>query len=143
LVVLKISVLVFLVAVPNFLVSQNTGNPSADSVAVPNSRCVATGSTERILVQDVVGGKLINKVAPKYPKKARRNGIQGVVVICATIGKDGKVRNLRAASGPEELVPAAMDAVKKWRYQPYEVKGEIVEVDTDIRINFKLDPAPN
>jgi outer membrane biosynthesis protein TonB len=51
------------------------------------------------------------------------------------------LRDLRAASGPEELVPAAMDAVKKWRYQPYEVKGQIVEVDTDIRIVFKLGPT--
>jgi outer membrane biosynthesis protein TonB len=58
--------------------------------------------------------------------------------MCATIGKDGRIETLRAVSGPKELVPAALDAVKKWRYQPFELKGETVEVATDIRVNFRL-----
>ena len=58
--------------------------------------------------------------------------------MCANIGKDGRINDLRAVSGPEELVPAALEAVKKWRYQPFELNGEIVEVQTDIRVNFQL-----
>lgn len=58
--------------------------------------------------------------------------------MCATIDKDGEIKNLRVVSGPKQLVGAALDAVKKWRYRPFELKGEAVEVETDIRVNFKL-----
>ena len=59
-------------------------------------------------------------------------------MICVTIGIDGRIRNLKAASGPEELVPSALSAVKQWRYQPFELKGEPIEVETDITVNFQL-----
>jgi len=111
---------------------------SGSLIESPDSPCHARDSNVQIVTKEEVKGKLIHKVAPRYPKTARRNGIQGTVVMCATIGKDGRIKELRAISGPEELVPAALDAVKKWRYQPFELKGETVEVDTDIRVFFQL-----
>jgi TonB family protein len=86
----------------------------------------------------VTQGLLIHKVAPKYPKAARKAHIEGTVVLSATIGKDGRIANLRAVSGPEALIESAVKAVKQWRYKPYLLDGEAVEVDSEIRVNFQL-----
>jgi periplasmic protein TonB len=64
-------------------------------------------------VLTLIPGKLIRKVKPQYPRAARKAGIQGTVVLRVTIGKDGKTGNLRAVSGPPELIPAAIEAVKQ------------------------------
>src|ERR1700688_685121 len=74
----------------------------------------------------VTQGKLIYRVQPEYPAAARKAHIQGTVVLCAKIGKDGTLRNLRAASGPEELIPSAMGAVAQWRYKSYRLNKEPV-----------------
>lgn len=85
-------------------------------------------------------GKLIHRVNPAYPPAARQARIQGTVVLCATIGKDGLLRNLRAASGPEALIPPAMEAVAQWRYKPYRLNKEPVDVDSEIHVGFRLSP---
>jgi TonB family protein len=86
----------------------------------------------------VSGGKLIHSVQPEYPSAARKAHIQGTVVLCATIAKDGKLRNVRAFSGPEELIPSAIKAVEQWRYQPYLKNNEPVDVDSEIHLGFKM-----
>jgi len=82
-------------------------------------------------------GSLLHRVAPKYPKAARKAQIEGTVVVCAVIGKDGKVRNPQAVSGPTELAPSAIEAVGQWIYKPYLIGGEPVDVTTEIHVNFK------
>ena len=82
--------------------------------------------------------KLITKVDPVYPEMARQAQIQGVVKLSAIIDKDGRVANLQVNSGHPLLVPAAIDAVKQWRYQPTLLNGEPVEVRTDLDVNFAL-----
>jgi protein TonB len=77
-------------------------------------------------------------VKPKYPKGARREGIEGAVILHAVIANDGSVEDLQAIDGPPLLVPAALEAVRQWRYNPYFFKGYSVEVDTTITINFSL-----
>ncbi len=86
----------------------------------------------------VAQGLLIREVRPEYPPLARQAWIQGVVILQAVIGKDGSVQNLRIISGHPMLVQAAMEAVKQWRYKPYYLSGEPVEVETQINVNFKL-----
>lgn len=86
----------------------------------------------------VSGGLLIHKVNPNYPAALRKAHIEGTVVLCATIGKDGKPHNVRALSGPQELIPYATEAVEQWRYEPYRVNKEPVDVDSQIRMDFKL-----
>jgi len=86
----------------------------------------------------VTQGLLIHKVTPDYPKAARKAHIQGTVVLCASISKEGTIENLTVASGPPELVSSSIKAVKKWRYKPYLVNGEPVEVETEIRVNYAL-----
>jgi TonB family protein len=83
-------------------------------------------------------GLLIRKVAPVYPPKAKHNGIQGTVVLKAIIGKDGRIKDLRAVSGPGQLCAAAIGAVQQWQYRPYLLFGEPVEVDTQVTVNFQL-----
>lgn len=86
----------------------------------------------------VAQGNLIRDVRPQYPPIARQARIQGIVVLLAVIGKDGSVRDLHVKSGSPLLAQAAVDAVKQWRYKPYFLNGEPVEVDTLININFTL-----
>lgn len=107
---------------------------SSTPVAVPK---VATPQRVRVS-QGVTEGLILKKVQPTYPPLARSARIQGAVVLQAVIGKDGSIQNLRAISGHPMLTPAAIDAVKQWRYKPYFLNGEPVEVDTQITVNFTL-----
>jgi protein TonB len=86
----------------------------------------------------VAQGLLIRQVTPQYPQIARQARVEGHVVLQATIGKDGTVQNLHLISGHPMLVQAAIDAVSQWRYKPYYLNGEAVEVDTTINVNFTL-----
>jgi len=73
-----------------------------------------------------------------YPDAARDARIQGVVKFTAIIDKDGRVANLQVNSGHPLLIPAAIDAVKQWRYRPTLLNGDPVEVRTDVDVNFTL-----
>jgi protein TonB len=86
----------------------------------------------------VAEANLIHDVPPQYPSEAGRARIQGTVVLMAVIGKDGTVKNVTVESGLPILAEAAIDAVKQWRYKPYLIDGEPVEVDSRITINFTL-----
>jgi TonB family protein len=87
---------------------------------------------------------LVNKVPPVYPPLARQARIQGTVVLKIVINKDGDVRDVQLFSGHPMLAPAAIAAVKQWKYQPYTQGGEVVEVSTTVRVNFTLagEPVP-
>jgi periplasmic protein TonB len=103
-------------------------------VAVPK---VATPQRVRVS-QGVTQGLLIRKIQPNYPPLARQARIQGSVLLQAEISKDGSIQNLRLISGHPMLAPAAIEAVKQWKYKPYILNGEPVEVETQITVNFTL-----
>jgi len=86
----------------------------------------------------VAEANLIHDVAPQYPPEAGRARVTGAVLLMAVIGKDGSVQDVRVESGLPLLAQAAIDAVKQWRYRPYLLNGEPVEVDSRITINFTL-----
>src|SRR5215469_6187673 len=86
----------------------------------------------------VAEANLIHDVPPQYPPEAGRARIEGTVVLMAVIGKDGIVQDVRVESGLPILAQAAIDAVRQWRYRPYLLNGEPVEVDSRITINFTL-----
>jgi protein TonB len=90
------------------------------------------------LASTIVAGMLVQKTVPPYPSIARAAGIQGTVVLEATISRAGTIENLRAVSGPAMLQQAALDAVKTWRYRPYLLNGEPVEVETTVNVVFTL-----
>jgi protein TonB len=102
---------------------------SVPKVATPQRVRVSSGVTQ---------GNLVNKVQPAYPQIAKAARIQGAVVLQAVISKSGVVENLRAISGHPMLIPAAVEAVKQWRYKPYYLNGEPVEVETTVTVNFTL-----
>jgi protein TonB len=78
------------------------------------------------------------KVPPVYPPEARAAGIQGVVVLRISVNKEGIVTETNPISGPRELTTAAEQAVQQWRYRPFILMGDPVNVQTTVRINFKL-----
>jgi protein TonB len=87
---------------------------------------------------NVQQAKLVRQPKPVYPPLAKQARISGVVKLDAIIGKDGTIQNLRVVSGHPLLVPAALEAVKQWVYQPTLLNGEAVEVVTQIDVNFTL-----
>ena len=89
----------------------------------------------------IAEANLVYDVAPKYPPEAGRTRIEGMVVLLAVIGKDGTVEDVRVERGLPVLAQAAIEAVKQWRYRPYLLNGEPVEVDSQITINFTLSGA--
>jgi len=94
---------------------------------------------QRIRVsQGVTEGNLLRKVQPTYPPLAKTARIQGSVILNALISKAGNIENLRVMSGHPMLVQSALDAVKQWKYRPYILNGEPVEVETTITVNFNL-----
>jgi len=88
--------------------------------------------------QGVTQGLLIKKVQPVYPPLARQARIQGNVLLQAEISVDGTIENLHLISGHPMLAPAAIEAVKQWRYKPYILNGEPVPVETQITVIFSL-----
>jgi protein TonB len=107
---------------------------SSTPMAVPK---VATPQRVRVS-QGVSQGLLVKRIQPNYPPLARQARIQGTVVLQAEISKDGSIQNLRLISGHPMLAPAAIEAVKQWKYKPYLLNGEPVEVETQVQVNFTL-----
>ena len=89
------------------------------------------------IVSQLNEGQLVNRVEPVYPQIAKISGIQGQVKLHAIIARDGRIQSLNLISGHPLLVHAAMEAVEQWRYRPYLLNGEAVEVETFITVNFK------
>lgn len=105
-------------------------HPVLPRPAPPVARAIRTSS--------MLEGNLMRRVEPVYPPLARAARIQGSVVLVAMISKAGTIDNLHAVSGPPMLVPAAINAVSQWRYRPYILNNEPIEVETQITVNFLL-----
>jgi protein TonB len=94
--------------------------------------------TQHLRVSQVMEGNIIHRIQPEYPSLARQARIQGQVSLRAIISHDGRIENLQVVNGHPLLVQAAIDAVRQWRYRPYMLNGEPVEVETQITVNFTL-----
>jgi TonB family protein len=89
---------------------------------------------------DIMSGQKISGENPKYPPDARAKKIQGAVVLDVIIGKDGTVENIRVQKTPaESLAKSAMEAVRTWRYRPYLLNGDPIEVETTVNVVFTLE----
>jgi len=109
---------------------------TSNLAAVP--KFVAATPQRVRISQGVTKGLLIQKVEPQYPPLARAARVQGEVVLSAVIDSNGQITNLQLVSGHPMLVPAAISAVKQWRYKPYLLNGQPVEVETTITVIFSL-----
>lgn len=106
---------------------QSTAPPP--KVATPQKLRISSG---------VANGNKVSGNDPQYPQMAKIAHVQGDVVLQATISKGGSIENLRAISGHPILIQAAMDAVKEWKYRPYMLNGDPVEVETTITVKFHM-----
>ncbi|MGC2696216.1 MAG: energy transducer TonB [Candidatus Angelobacter sp.] len=107
----------------------STPTPAAESPKRPQKIRVSSGVAE---------GLLLHKVDPKYPREAKKEHIQGTVLLEITIDRQGNVANMKVVQGDPTLADAAMDAVKQWKYKPYILNGEPIEVETVVRIIFHM-----
>jgi periplasmic protein TonB len=94
--------------------------------------------TRAFRTSQMLEGSLTHRVDPPYPPMAKAARIQGPVQLEAVIARDGTIKNLRLLSGHPLLVSAALAAVSQWRYRPYILNGEAIEVETRITVNFIL-----
>ena len=97
-----------------------------------------TGSDRVSLPAEIAQSLLVTKIVPTYPPLARETRVQGEVVLDVEISKEGAIEGLRTLTGHPMLIPAAIDAVKQWRYKPYLLNGEPVPVQTQVTVNFSL-----
>jgi protein TonB len=105
----------------------------------PVPKLSASAVPQRIRIsQGVTKGQLIEKVEAKYPAIALSARIQGEVLLKAIISKSGDIENLEQVSGHPMLVPAALDAVKQWKYKPFLLNGLPVEVETMVTVRFRI-----
>ena len=96
----------------------------------------------RVRVSSIVAqGLLVKKVDPQYPEDARKAGVQGPVLLSIVVSKEGNVEaDIKVISGDPKIVPAALDAVKNWKFKPYLLDGQPMEMETTVSITFK--PLP-
>lgn len=113
------------IGIPNLSFSSNRPAP----IPEPTPR--------RVRISVLSEAQLLKKVEPIYPHIAVLTGKQGDVKLHAYIAKDGSIESLTVLSGEPLLIYAAVDAVKQWRYRPYILNGEPVEVETFITVSFK------
>jgi TonB family protein len=113
-----------------------SSNISSDARPLPDSPKI------RHLPASLMVGYLVSAPKPKYPPRARNDGIEGSVALEVTISKSGSIETLHVINGPQSLRSAAVDAVRYWRYKPYLVDGRPVEVLTTVNVHFTLKPPP-
>jgi periplasmic protein TonB len=91
-----------------------------------------------VVSQGVSRGLLVKQVQPVYPRSAIDMRVEGAVEIMATVSKNGDISDAKVLSGDKQLARAAIEAVKQWKYKPYLLNGEPVDIQTQITVNFKL-----
>jgi protein TonB len=92
----------------------------------------------KVRISQIQLGSPISAPHPLYPPIARQARVSGSVILAATISKSGTIENLKVVSGHPMLINSAVEAVKQWRYKPYVLNGEPVEVETQITVNFNM-----
>jgi protein TonB len=104
-----------------------------------DSSSVPTPVLQKLNVsQGVSRGLLVKQVQPIYPASALRMHVEGSVQLLATLSKTGDISTVKVLSGDKQLAQAALTAVKQWKYKPYLLNGEPVEIQTEVTVNFKL-----
>jgi len=110
---------------------------SASSPGVPSA-----GGSQVVLSAEQADTYVVHRVEPRYPDLARRQHIQGPVLFEVWVGKNGGIQKLHVLSGNPELVDAAANAIRSWRFRPYAPNGKPVEFTTRLTVNFVLQENP-
>ena len=121
-------------------ISMDMGNSTSSNPfgAKPGPKVTAAAPKVINVSGSVMAGRAVSRPSPVYPSFARTARVEGTVVLHANISKAGTIENLSVISGPQMLRQAALDAVKNWRYKPYLLDNEPVEVETTVNVIFVL-----
>jgi protein TonB len=126
------------VPVPNPLIGNHSNFPAdalnGNRISIPKP----APPSKPVRISTMNAGDLIHQVQPLYPQIAVTTRTEGAVTLTAIISKSGEIESLHVVSGHPLLVRAAREAVSQWRYRPYVLNGEPVEVETQITVNFRL-----
>jgi TonB family protein len=115
----------------------NRGWEDLESSLRENEKTVEAPRPQARVPTDVMEKLVTHRVDPDYPAEARPAKLQGVIVLDVVVGRDGSVVDVRALNGPAVLAQAAMDALRWWRFEPYQVDGQPVVVETTVAVEFK------
>ncbi len=120
--------------------SSQVAPPPAGTVAVSSHFYALRGEDPQTTMgrQPLAIGQLISIHQPVYPVEAERAHVEGTVQLRLTIDATGKVEIVHAVGGPPILVPAAIEAVRQWRYAPTTVEGRAMESVDDVSVVFRL-----
>lgn len=127
--------------------SEETEVANAAPISIPAEGSMAqlilpaSGSAPKLVAAPArvrSGGTLLKRIEPVYPTMARSSGLQGQVELQFRILKDGSVSDVRRVSGQSVLANAAIEAVRRWRYEPVKINGDAIEVESTVRLNFTL-----
>jgi protein TonB len=88
--------------------------------------------------RDYSAGLMMKHVPPEYPVDAKKQRIEGTVVLQVEIDRQGNVTDAKVVSGHRALVASAIDAVKQWKYHPYMINGEPFPMQTKVEVPFTL-----
>jgi TonB family protein len=116
----------------------NPSSSAIESLATPTAAIPTLAPASLRVSQGVSQGLILKKVPPAYPSMALQLRKEGTVELLATISKQGVITNVKVISGDAMLARPAADAVRQWKYRPYLLNGEPVEIQTQITINFKV-----
>jgi len=124
---------------PTLTAVAGSANASAVGImnSLPSAKPTLTPAKRIVVSQGISQGLLLQRVNPSYPAVARQAHISGDVLLQAVIGKDGSIQHLKVLHGQPLLVQSALTAVKQWRYRPYLLNGNPVEIETQIMVQFK------
>jgi protein TonB len=118
-------------AASNGGIGTSLGRQASPNVRIATPKFVSISS-------GVAQGMLIQRTTPTYPSIAKSARVAGTVVLQATISKTGSIESVKAVSGPEMLRQAAVDAVRSWRYKPYMLDNQPIEMQTSVSVVFSL-----
>lgn len=128
---------------PQGVVGDNPGGikPGQIGSMVPSTEEPKQDTTVPLRVRissGVASGLIVRKIAPMYPEEAREEHVEGTVLLHVMIDKEGNVEHVDLISGHPLLAPAAIEAVRQWKYKPYLLNEKPTEVDTQVQVNFTL-----
>jgi protein TonB len=115
----------------------NRGWEEVESGLEKNEKTIGPQKPQAHVPADVMEKLVIHRVDPDYPEAARSANLQGVIALDVVVGRDGSVLDMHPQNGPEVLAQAAMDALRWWRFKPYQVDGQPVVVETTVAVEFK------
>ena len=127
------------VQAPDLALSAGSGETTISGLVASTPTNVPKAAPQTVKIsQGVSQGLLSKRVAPQYPAQAQQMRIQGSVELMATISKEGTISDVKVVSGHPILAKAAVDAVRQWKYKPYFLNGEPVEIQTQVTVKFQL-----